>query len=82
MERLGYSKNYSITLKIIAYFIWTEQVEVIVIPLTANFYFLKKGYNILEWISVFIKDVFEISEFLLNYSFTSSKDGWLIDNNC
>lgn len=82
MERLGNSKNYHITLEIIAYFIWTEQVEVIGIPLAANFCFLKKGYNILEWISVFIKDVFEISVFLLNYSFTSSKDGWVIDNDC
>lgn len=47
MDRLGISKNYHITLEIIAYFIWTEQVRGIGILLVVNF-FLKKGCNILQ----------------------------------
>lgn len=48
----------------IAYSIYTENMEVIETPLA--FFFLKKGYNILEWVSVFIKDMLEISVFLLS----------------
>lgn len=48
----------------IAYSIYTENMEVIETSLA--FFFLKKGYNILEWVSVFIKDMLEISVFLLS----------------
>ena len=33
------SQNYHMTLEIIAYFIWKEQVEVIGIPLVVNVFF-------------------------------------------
>lgn len=48
LETLGNSKSYHITLKIIAYSIWTWQVEIIGTPLPTNF-FLEKNISVLFW---------------------------------